>query len=120
MLSSGWEALERDQFADAEALARRALEGAPEYREKVGRELLPELDRSARLDRDREVREDTLRVAITGAVMLECHDPPLDVPFLELPRPRHDGVQFIKEPRPVELGGEIGDVFEEEVGHNAS
>src|SRR5690348_18014260 len=30
MLSSGWEALERDQFADAEALARRALEGAPD------------------------------------------------------------------------------------------
>jgi predicted O-linked N-acetylglucosamine transferase (SPINDLY family) len=30
MLSSGWEALERDQFADAEALARRALEDAPD------------------------------------------------------------------------------------------
>lgn len=29
MLSSGWEALERDQFADAEALARRQLERAP-------------------------------------------------------------------------------------------
>jgi len=29
MLSSGWEALERDQFADAEALARQALERTP-------------------------------------------------------------------------------------------
>lgn len=29
MLSSGWEALERDQFADAEAVARRALQHAP-------------------------------------------------------------------------------------------
>ena len=29
MLSSGWEALERDQFADAEAVARLALECAP-------------------------------------------------------------------------------------------
>lgn len=29
MLASGWEALERDQFADAEAVARRALERAP-------------------------------------------------------------------------------------------
>ncbi|HWI35276.1 MAG TPA: tetratricopeptide repeat protein [Burkholderiales bacterium] len=29
MLSSGWEALERDQFADAEALARQALQRAP-------------------------------------------------------------------------------------------
>ena len=29
MLSSGWEALERDQFADAEVLARQALERTP-------------------------------------------------------------------------------------------